>query len=61
MMSYRLIILVVFFIIVLILGSKRVERFEVKDKPKIWMYWETLPNKKRPEYLDLCFETIKEK
>ena len=30
----------------------------VSDK-KIWMYWETLPNKKKPGYIDLCIESVK--
>jgi hypothetical protein len=25
----------------------------------IWMYWETLPGKKKPGYIDLCIESVK--
>jgi mannosyltransferase OCH1-like enzyme len=35
-----------------------------KDKDKdnnktIWMYWETLPGKKKPGYIDLCINSVK--
>jgi hypothetical protein len=28
-------------------------------KPKIWMYWQTLPGKKKPGYIDLCYQSVK--
>jgi hypothetical protein len=28
------------------------------SKPKIWMYWETLPNNRKPGYIDLCYESV---
>lgn len=37
--------------------GKSVESFT--NKPIIWMYWEDKdPTKKRPAYLDLCYETV---
>ena len=33
------------------------ENFE--GRPKIWMYWETLPEKTKPGYIDLCIESVK--
>lgn len=29
-----------------------------KNKPIIWMYWENIPGKKRPNYLDICYDTV---
>ena len=42
---------------------KKINNFEyfdnnISDKT-IWMYWETLPNKKKPGYIDLCIESVK--
>ena len=28
-------------------------------KPIIWMYWETMPDKVKPGYIDLCIESVK--
>ena len=28
------------------------------NKPIIWQYWETLPGKKKPGYIDLCLESV---
>ena len=30
-----------------------------KSKPKIWQYWETMPGKKKPGYIDLCMNSVK--
>ena len=30
-----------------------------KNKPTIWMYWETLPGKTKPGYIDLCIDSVK--
>ena len=32
---------------------------DLKEKPNIWMFWETLPQKQKPGYIDLCYESIK--
>ncbi len=29
------------------------------EKPKLWCYWETLPGKKKPGYIDLCYDSVK--
>ncbi len=28
------------------------------NKPKIWCYWETMKNKKKPGYIDLCYKSL---
>jgi len=28
------------------------------NKPIIWMYWETLPGRKKPGYIDLCYNSV---
>tara|TARA_B100001093_G_scaffold267094_2_gene255462 strand:- start:2 stop:955 length:954 start_codon:yes stop_codon:yes gene_type:complete len=30
-----------------------------KNKPIIWMYWETLPGRTKPGYIDLCIDSVK--
>ena len=36
------------------------EKFtSILQKPIIWMYWENTDNRRKPIYLDLCFETVK--
>jgi len=32
---------------------------EIKKKDTIWMYWETMPGKKKPGYIDLCINSVK--
>ena len=43
-------------------GLNKVENFSEtlfkNDKPIIWTYWETKPGKTKPEYLDLCLDTL---
>ena len=31
---------------------------DVSDYYHIWMYWENIPNKHKPKYLDLCYQTV---
>ena len=31
---------------------------KVKEKPKIWCYWETMKGKKKPAYIDLCYDSL---
>lgn len=46
--------------------NKNIEHFESinysdensEKKPKIWMYWETLPGNEKPGYIDLCYESV---
>lgn len=30
----------------------------LSGKPYIWMYWENVPGKTRPDYLNLCYDTV---
>ena len=53
---------IVFIILLLILcfifiKNKNIESFN-NNKPIIWMFWETLPGKKKPGYIDLCYESV---
>jgi len=44
------------------LKEKNIEKYEnekTNDEKTIWMYWETLPNKKKPGYIDLCINSVK--
>ena len=34
------------------------QRLASSKKPIIWMYWETLPGKVKPGYIDLCSESV---
>tara|TARA_Y100000389_G_scaffold197738_2_gene232890 strand:- start:5849 stop:6703 length:855 start_codon:yes stop_codon:yes gene_type:complete len=29
------------------------------QKPNIWMYWENIPGKNKPKYIDLCMDSLK--
>jgi len=48
------------------LNKKKIEKFNniyyysknISEKT-IWMYWETLPNKIKPGYIDLCINSVK--
>jgi hypothetical protein len=51
-----LIIIFIFYIINLYLI--KIEKFD-NNKNIIWMYWETLPGKKKPGYIDLCINSVK--
>ena len=55
-LALLLLLLVLFFY----WASKRVsiERFD-EPKPKLWCYWETLPGKKKPGYIDLCYDSVR--
>ena len=50
---YILFILIILIIIVNLNTSKLNNK-----KPTIWMYWENMKNKKKPNYLNLCYKTI---
>lgn len=51
-----LIIVAIFLIILYTLKSKKMEYFS--EKPNIWLYWENKKGKTKPEYLNLCYDTI---
>ena len=56
----RELLIFIFFIIVLFLYYF----FKLYETPKyntIWMYWENLPGKKMPPYINLCIKTVKNK
>ena len=38
--------------------KKLTKVFNLDNQNNIFMYWETLPGKKKPEYLDLCYDTV---
>ena len=50
----------VFFFIVLIciVCILIVNPYKVPKQNNIWMYWENKPNKHKPDYLKLCYDTI---
>jgi hypothetical protein len=67
-MIYLLILIILIFLIFIfinyIIGNfntkKNIENFisNIDDKPIIWQYWETLPGKKKPGYIDLCLDSV---
>ncbi len=58
MLLRNVIIILITIFFLFFLKYEYTENFE--DKPKIFLYWENKPGvKKRPEYLDLCFESVK--
>ena len=68
---YYIIIILIFFVInktlkfVFInktLLNKQLKKEHFNGSPYnkiIWMYWETLPGKKKPGYIDLCIDSVK--
>ena len=57
--------IIIFFIILLInygicYNSKKIENMNnlSNSKMKIWTYWENLPNKNKPPYINLCYKTL---
>jgi len=56
-----LVILIILFTIIamFIIDSRDYKENFSNSKPKIFLYWENKPGvKKRPEYLDLCYESV---
>jgi len=39
--------------------SKQNEDNKLRENRIIWMYWETMPGKKKPGYIDLCIDSVK--
>ena len=61
---YLIIILILIFLIYNLIERKNKEKFELNleiyPKKRIWLYWQNKnENSIMPEYLDLCYETIK--
>ena len=52
----KYIIAITFIILVIYINLKNTDHFY--NKPIIWMYWENNPNKNKPNYLNLCYQTI---
>ncbi len=58
--SIKYIIIILIFLIIVYFFYKnifQIENYE-NEKPYIWFYWETLPNKKKPGYIDVCYDSI---
>jgi len=53
-----LIIFLIFYLFNNLLNNEKFSNIQKKDKI-IWTYWETLPGKKKPGYIDLCINSIK--
>ena len=64
---FLLILLIFYFINNHLLNIKNIENYNninksilpFKNERIIWMYWETLPGKKKPGYIDLCINSVK--
>ena len=55
-----IIIIIIIFNTLNILLRKKKRAYENYENQKIiWMYWETLPGKKKPGYIDLCINSVK--
>ena len=52
-----IIVLLITFFIHKYYNNKSIESFS-NNKPYIWMFWETLPGKNKPGYIDLCYESV---
>jgi len=69
-MCKNIVIIVIVVVILLLffvyyIPPSNIEKFIIISKNKripthnnIWMYWENMPNKTKPNYLKLCFQTI---
>ena len=53
-----LIYLIIFTYLIVKKNKNNVETF-TDGKPNIWLYWENKPGKNKPDYLNLCYDTIK--
>ena len=54
-------IFIIFYIVNYNLKKKVNERYsnkKINTEKIIWMYWETLPGKKKPGYIDLCINSV---
>ena len=56
-----LIIIIIFYSFDKYLKKNNFEKFQnyKNDEKIIWMYWETMPGKKKPGYIDLCMNSVK--
>ena len=51
-----ILIIILIFLILNYLLRPTIEKYS--NRPIIWAYWETLPGKSKPGYIDLCLESI---
>ena len=65
-MCYKILSILCIFVIIFYLTNylltdsyTHIDNFDNQQKPIIWQYWETLPNKTKPGYVDLCLESVK--
>ena len=61
---YKILLIIIIIILIFILLNKlikikNIEKFNNKNEKIIWMYWETLPGRKKPGYIDLCINSVK--
>lgn len=54
---FYIIISIVLIILFIFFHQQTIESF-INPKPYIWMFWETLPNKNKPGYIDLCYKSV---
>ena len=56
---YLILIIITFMILFYFFKYKKsiIESY-TNQKPIIWMFWETLPGKKKPGYIDLCHQSV---
>lgn len=54
---YIIIFVILIILFILFYKNKTIESF-INPKPYIWMFWETLPNKNKPGYIDLCYKSV---
>jgi len=47
------------YIVILFIIALLIYLMNRNDSKTIWMYWETLPNKIKPGYIDLCINSVK--
>ena len=58
------IVLLIFLVLVIIYIYQLYKKYNksyiesFSNKPYIWMFWETLPGKKKPGYIDLCYKSV---
>ena len=50
---------IILIVLILLIISILLYSAYINSKPIIWMYWENRPNTKRPGYIDLCIDSVK--
>ena len=58
-MLSRIILILVLAVAYYLSNRKKItEMYENPENQNIWMYWETKKGSKKPNYIDLCFQTV---